>query len=128
MKTEDINMGVTSAPFSPQEAGDVGITPPAPISMEERLARMEVMLETALKGTQRHIEGLWSLQEAADYLGIEVRTLCRWVKERKIPYIPTGKERGVRFNPKSIKAHIQRKEIPALVLVKERKKKARVAA
>ena len=46
-----------------------------------------------------------SPQEAADFLGVSLRTIRYWVAERKIPYFHLG--RFIRFKPADLTAFLE---------------------
>lgn len=55
---------------------------------------------------------LWSLKEAADRLGIKVKTLRGYVYRRKVPYVKIFS--GVKISEETIQRIIDRGSMPAI--------------
>jgi len=49
-------------------------------------------------------EPLLTVQGLADYLGLKVSTIQRWVRERKVPTVQIG--RTIRFERKEVVKHL----------------------
>ena len=55
---------------------------------------------------------LWGYQDAADYVGVTVKTITNWVRDRRVSVIKLG--RVVRFDPDKFKRELTAFERKAL--------------
>lgn len=54
---------------------------------------------------------LLTLQETADYLGVSIHTIYKWVQARKIPFLRVG--RHIRVDPDELSTWLQSRRVPA---------------